>query len=200
MTRVIGLTGGIGTGKSTVSQYLAELGAVVIDADEVGHEVFQPGTEGWDDVVATFGKEVINAAGEIDRKKLGKLVFNNPEALSKLNGIVHPRAYNLVKSRLEEYRRQGVKVVVVEVILLIEAKWTDLADEVWVVVASEDSVVKRLKQQRGMSEQEILARISSQLSTEERVKHADVVINNDGDIDEVKAKVRELWERLRRKR
>ncbi len=200
MTRVIGLTGGIGTGKSTVSQYLAELGAVVIDADEVGHEVFRPGTEGWNDVVATFGKRIITATGEIDRKKLGTLVFSNPEALSKLNRIVHPRAYNLVKSRLEECRRQGVKVVVVEVILLIEAKWTDLADEVWVVVASEDNVVKRLKQQRGMSEEEILTRIRSQLSTEERVKHADVVINNDGDIDEVKAKVKELWERLRSKR
>lgn len=197
--RVIGLTGGIGTGKSTVSQYLAELGAVIIDADKVGHEVFQPGTEGWDDVVATFGKGILTATGEIDRKKLGTLVFNNAEALSKLNQIVHPRAYNLVESRLEEYRRQGVQVVVVEVILLIEAKWTDLADEVWVVVASEDNVVKRLKQ-RGMSEEEIMARIRSQLSTKERVKHADVVINNDGDIDEVKAKVKELWERLRNKR
>lgn len=200
MTRVIGLTGGIGTGKSTISQYLAGLGAVVIDADEVGHEVFQPGTEGWNDVVATFGKGILTTTGEIDRKKLGTLVFSNPEALSKLNRIVHPRAYDLVKSRLEECRRQGVKVVVVEVILLIEAKWTDLADEVWVVVASEDNVVKRLKQQRGMSEKEILARIRSQLSTEERVKHADVVINNNGDIDEMKAKVKELWERLGGKR
>ena len=193
--KVIGLTGGIGTGKSTVSQYLAELGAMVIDADKVGHEVFQHGTEGWEEVVATFGKGILTATGEINRKKLGAIVFNNPEALSKLNQIVHPRAYNLVKSRLDEYRRQGEKVVVVEVILLIEAKWTDLANEVWVVVASEDSVVKRLKQ-RGMSEAEIMARIRSQLSAEERVKHADIVINNDGDIDELKAKVKELWERL----
>lgn len=198
--KVIGLTGGIGTGKSTVSKFLAELGAVVIDADKVGHEVFRPGTEGWDDVVATFGKEVLNTAGEIDRKKLGAIVFNNPEALQKLNQIVHPRAYDLVKSRLDEYRQRGAGVVVVEVILLIEAGWTDLVDEVWVVVASEDTVVKRLKQQRGMSEEEILTRIHSQLSTEERVKHADVVINNDGDIDEVKAKVKELWGILRHKR
>ncbi len=196
MTKVIGLTGGIGSGKSTVSQFLAELGSAIIDADKVGHEAFKPNTEAWREVVATFGRQILSPSGEIDRKKLGGIVFDNPEALQKLNQIVHPRAYDIVKSRLEECRRQGVEVVVLEVILLIEAKWTNLVDEVWVVVASEDTVVKRLKQQRGMSEEEILARIRFQLSTEERVKHADVVINNDGDIDEMKAKVKDLWERL----
>ena len=194
--KVIGLTGGIGSGKTTVSQYLAELGAVIIDADKVGHEVFQPGTEGWNNVVATFGKEVINAAGEVDRKKLGAIVFNNPEDLQKLTRIVHPRAYDLAKSRIDKYRQQGVEVVVFEVIQLIEAGWTDLVDEVWVAVASEDTVVRRLKQKRGMSEEDILVRIHSQMSSEERVKHADVVINNDGDIDALKAKVKELWARL----
>jgi len=196
--KVIGLTGGIGSGKSTISQYLAELGAVVVDADKVGHEVFQPGMPAWDDVVAAFGKEVVGENGEIDRKKLGAVVFNNPEALSRLNRIVHPRAYDLVKSRLEEYRQQGVDVVVLEVILLIEAGWAHLADEIWVTVVSEDAVVKRLKQQRGLSREEVLARIHSQTPPEERAKHADVVINNDGDTGDLKAKVQELWEKISR--
>ncbi len=194
--RVIGLTGGIGSGKSTVSRYLAELGAQVIDADTVAHEVFEPGTEGWRALVNTFGEGILSPEGEIDRKKLGAIVFNDPEALSRLNGIVHPQAYQLVKSRLEEYRKQGVAVVVLEVILLVEAGWAHLADETWVTVASEDSVVKRLKQQRGLTEEEILARIRSQTPSEERVKHADVAIDNDGDPEETKKKVKELWDKI----
>ncbi|MFC1932072.1 dephospho-CoA kinase [Chloroflexota bacterium] len=196
MTKVIGLTGGIGSGKSTVSQCLAELGAVILDADKVGHEVFKPNTEAWCDVVATFGKEILTPGGEVDRKRLGEIVFSNPEALLRLNQIMHPRMYDMMKAQIEEYRRQGVDVVVIEVILLIEANWTSLVDEVWVTVASEDTVIKRLKHQRGLDEEQTLARIRSQLPSEERVKHADVVINNDGDLDEVKAKVKELWERL----
>jgi len=191
--KVIGLTGGIGSGKTTVSQYLAELGAVIIDADKVGHEALKPDTEAWREVVSAFGREVLTTTGEIDRKKLGEIVFNNPESLSRLNQIMHPRMYDMVKEQIEKYRQQGVDVVVLEVILLIEAKWTPLADEVWVTVASENTVVKRLKRQRGLSEEEILARIRSQMSSEERQKHADVVINNEGDFDELKASVEELW-------
>ena len=194
--RVIGLTGGIGSGKSTVSQYLAELGARVIDADKVAHEVFEPDTEGWRELVNAFGEGIVSSNGEIDRKKLGEIVFNDPQALSRLNGIVHPQAYKLVKSRLGEYRRQGVAVVVLEVILLIEAGWAHLADEIWVTVASEDSVVKRLEQQRGLTEEEILARIRSQTPSEERVKHADIVIDNNGDPEEMKKKVKELWDKI----
>jgi dephospho-CoA kinase len=195
--KVIGLTGGIGSGKSTVAKLLAEMGAVVMDADKVGHEVFQPGTEGWKDVVNTFGSEILTDYDEINRKKLAEIVFNNPEALSKLNQIIHPRAHDLVKSRLNDYRKQGVEVVVLEVVLLIEAKWTDLVDEVWVIIASEDKVVNRLKQQRGMSKEEILVRISSQMSNDERVKYADVVIRNDDDIDKLKLNIKELWENIK---
>jgi dephospho-CoA kinase len=195
--KVIGLTGGIGSGKSTVAKLLAEMGAVVMDADKVGHEVFQPGTEGWKDVVNTFGSEILTDYGEINRKKLAEIVFNNPEALSKLNQIIHPRAHDLVKSRLNDYRKQGVEVVVLEVVLLIEAKWTDLVDEVWVIIASEDKVVNRLKQQRGMSKEEILVRISSQMSNDERVKYADVVIRNDDDIDKLKLNIKELWKNIK---
>ncbi len=196
MTKVIGLTGGIGSGKSTVSQCLAELGAVILDADKVGHEAFKPNTEAWHEVVAAFGRQILTPNGEIDRKKLGEIVFSKPESLSRLNRIMHPRMYDMVKAQIEEYRRQGVDVVVLEAAALLEANWTSLADEVWVTVAPEAMVLERLKKQRGLEEEQTLARIHSQLSSEERIKHANVVINNDGDLDEMKTKVKELWERL----
>jgi len=196
MTKTIGLTGGIGSGKSTVSQFLAELGAVILDADKIGHEVFKPNTEAWHEVVAAFGRQILTPSGEINRKKLGELVFSQPESLLRLNQIMHPQIYNIVKAQIEEYRRQGVDVVVLESAILIEANWTSLVDEVWVTVAQEAMVLKRLKEQRGLEEEQTLARIRSQLSSEEQIKHADVVIHNNGDLDEVKAKVKELWERL----
>jgi len=194
--QVIGLTGGIGSGKSTVSQFLAELGAVIVDADKVGHEAFKPDTEAWREVVAAFGRQVLTANGDIDRKKLGEMVFGNPESLSRLNQIMHPRIYELVKAQLEEYGGQGVEVVVLEAPLLVEAGWTSLVDEVWVTIASESTVLGRIKGRTGLSERESLARIRSQLSSEERVKHADVVINTDCTLDELKARVGELWRRL----
>jgi len=194
--KVIGLTGGIGSGKSTVTQCLAELGATVIDADKVGHEAFKPNTEAWHDVVATFGKQVVSPNGEIDRKKLGEIVFSQPESLARLNQIMHPRMFEMMKLQIEGYRRQGVDVVVLEAAILIEANWIPLVDEVWVTVTPEAAVLERIKKQRGLAEEQTLARIRSQLSAEERTKHADVVINNDGDLDEVKLKVKELWERL----
>jgi len=194
--KVIGLTGGIGSGKSTVSQFLEELGAVIIDADKVGHEAFKPDTEAWREVVAAFGTEIVKPGGEIDRNKLGEIVFANPEALAQLNKIMHPRIYALVKALIEGYRRQEVKVVVLEAPLLLEAGWTSLADEVWVTVAPESTVLKRLKRKLRLSEPESLARIRSQLSSKEKIKHADVVIDTDCSLDELRAKVRELWYKL----
>jgi len=197
--KVIGLTGGIGSGKSTVSQFLAGLGAVIIDADKVGHEAFKPDTELWREVVAAFGRQILAPDGDIDRKKLGEIVFGNPEALARLNQIMHPRIYALIKAEIEEYRRQGVEVVVLEAPVLLEAgrpSLVDEVDEVWVTVAPESTVLRRLKERVGLSEPESLARIRSQLLSEERVRHADVVIDTDCDLDELKARVKELWQRL----
>ena len=196
MMKVIGVTGGIGSGKSTVSGLLAELGAVIIDADEVGHEAFKPNTEVWREVVAAFGRQIVTPEGDIDREKLGEIVFGNPESLSRLNQIMHPRMYDMVKAKLEGYRRQGVAVVVLEAPLLIEARWTSLVDKVWVTVAAESTVLSRVKEKFGFSEEEVLARIRCQLPSEERAKHADVIIDTDCGLDELKAKVRELWRRL----
>lgn len=194
--KVIGLTGGIGSGKSTVSQFLAELGAVIIDADKVGHEAFKPETEIWREVVAAFGKQIVTPDDTINREKLGTIVFGNSKARERLNQIMHPRMYDLVKAQIEEYRRQGESVVVVEAPLLLEAGWTSLVDEVWVTVASEAAVLKRLRERTGLSEAESLARLRSQLAAEKRVRHADVVIDTDCSLDELKAKVKKLWQEL----
>ena len=191
--KVIGLTGGIASGKSTVSGFLAELGAVIIDADKVGHEALKSDKDIRYAVEAAFGGEIMTAGGEIDRKKLGNIVFGDLNCLSRLNQIMHHRMYGMVKAELEEYRRRGVEVVVLEAPLLIEAGWTSLADEVWVTVAAQSTVLKRLREKPGLSEKESLARIHCQLPSEERVKHADMVIDTDCGLDELKAKVRELW-------
>ncbi len=194
--KVIGLTGGIASGKSTVSRFLAELGAVILNADEVGHEAFKPDTEIWRQVVAAFGRQIVTPDGNIDRKKLGNIVFSNAESLSRLNQIMHPRMYNMVKAQLEEHRRQGTRVIVLEAPLLLEAGWTPLVDEVWATTASESTVLKRLEERTGLSRTESLTRIRSQLSSAERVRHADVVINTDCDLDELRSRVKELWQKL----
>ena len=194
--KIIGLTGGIGSGKSTVAQFLAELGAVVTDVDRVGHEVLKRDSEVRQQIVNAFGKQVVGSDGEIDREKLGEIVFGNPEVRAKLNQIIHPPMYDMVKAQLEEYRRQGVGVVVLDAPLLIEAGWTSLVDEVWVTTAPEATVLKRLRERMGLSEQESMARINSQSPSEERVKRADIVIDTDCELDELKAKVTELWQGL----
>ncbi len=191
--KVIGLTGGIGSGKSTVSRFLAELGAVIIDADKVGHKALKSDKDIRYAVEAAFGGEIMTAGGEIDRKKLGNIVFGDLNCLSRLNQIMHHRMYSMVKAELEEYRRRGVEVVVLEAPLLIEAGWTSLADEVWVTVAAQSTVLKRLREKLGLSEKESLTRIRCQLPSEERVKRADMVIDTDCSLDELKAKVGELW-------
>jgi len=172
---------------------LAELGAVILDADRVGHEALKADTDVWREVVAAFGRQILTPGGDIDRAKLGQIVFSEPESLLRLNQIMHPRMYDMVKARLEEYRRQGVAVVVLEAPLLIEAGWTSLVDEVWVTVASESTVLRRLKERMGLSESDSLARLRSQLSSAERIKHADVIIDTDCSLDELKARVGELW-------
>jgi len=199
MMKVIGLTGGIGSGKSTVSGFLKELGAAVIDADKVGHEALKPNTEAWREAVVAFGKEILTPEGSIDRGKLGEIVFADPEALARLNQIAHPRISAMVKAQLEEHRRRGEKVVVLDAPLLLEVGRPSLADEVdevWVTIAPEATVLKRLKAKSGMSESEALARIRSQMPVSEKVKQADVVIDTDCRLDELKEKVKKLWDRL----
>ena len=193
---VIGLTGNFGTGKTTVSQILAELGAVIIDADKLGHELLQPGSPAYQEVAPAFGKDVLRADGEIDRDKLGQLVFADAAALAQLNRIMHPRIHKIAQERIEQYEKQGTTVAVLEAALLVEAGWTPLVDQVWVTVAPEAIVVERVKAQRGLSEAQILARLRSQMPLVEKTKRADVVIDSACPFADLKARVTELWNNL----
>jgi len=192
---VIGLTGGILSGKSTISGMLAEKGAVIIDADRIGHEAYKPGTGAWQELRDAFGDGILTVNGEIHRERLGEIVFADPDALVRLNRIVHPRMREMVREEIDRLKGEGVAVVVLEAPLLIEASWTDLVDEVWVAVAPEKVVVKRLKERGGLSEEQARARIRSQISTEARAKHADIIIDTDCELSEVRARVDELWGR-----
>ncbi|MBI3325684.1 MAG: dephospho-CoA kinase [Nitrospinae bacterium] len=194
---IIGLTGGIGTGKSTVTQMLAELGAAVINADTVGHQVYLPDMPAWREIVEAFGAEILNADRTVNRQALGKVVFADPEALRTLNRIVHPKMYDRMGELVAELRaRGGMPAIVVEAAILIEANWTPLVDYVWVVVASEPVVTERLAKQRNLSPDQVRARLAAQLSDEERLKQAHVVIPNDGSLAEVRAAVRRAWNQL----
>ena len=194
--KIIGLTGGIGSGKSTVAKFLAELGAVIIDADKIGHEVLESDSKSRQQVVTAFGRRILAPDGHIDRKKLGRIVFKSPESISRLNQIMHPRIYDVVKSQLEQYQKQGVDVVVVEAPLLIEAGWATLVDEVWVTIAPEAIILKRLEEQTSLTRTEVIARIRSQLPTNERGKHANMVIDTNCNLDALKAQVSKLWQQL----
>ncbi len=191
---VIGLTGGICSGKSTVADFLAGLGAVVLSADAIGHEAFEPHSQTWQRVADEFGREILTADGRIDRQRLGEIVFDNSEALARLNQIMHPGMHQVAAGRIEELKRQGVKVVVLEAPLLIEANWMDLVDEVWVAVAGEETVLRRCRQRSGLSEVQAVARLSAQTSVEEKLKHADVVIDTDVSLADLEARVKGLWE------
>jgi dephospho-CoA kinase len=194
---VIGLTGGIGAGKSTVRQMLEELGAAVIDADKVGHQIYLPDLPAWQEIVTTFGPGVLDADRTINRQALGKLVFADPEALRTLNRIVHPKMYKRIAELIAELRAHGgMKAIAVEAAVLIEANWVPLVDQVWVVVASEAVVVDRLATQRSLSPDQVHTRIASQLSNDERLKHAQVVIRNDGSMQQVQAAVHQAWDQL----
>lgn len=190
---VIGLTGGICSGKSTVADFLAKMGAVVLSADAIGHEAFEPHSQTWQRVVDEFGRGILTADGQIDRKKLGEIVFGDTEALSRLNRIMHPGMHQVAAGRIEELKRQGVKVVVLEAPLLIEANWLDLVDEVWVAVAGEDTVLRRCRQRSGLSQDQAMARVSAQTSVEEKLKHADIVIHTDVSLSDLEARVKGLW-------
>jgi dephospho-CoA kinase len=194
---VIGVTGGIGAGKSTVTQMLEELGAAVIDADKVGHQVYLPDLPAWREIVAAFGTEVLNADRTINRQALGKIVFADPEALHTLNRIVHPKMFDRMAELIAGLRaRGGMKAIVVEAAVLIEANWQPLVDQVWVVVASEAVVIERLAQQRSLSSEQVRTRIAAQLSNDERLKHAHVMISNNGSLDQVRTAVKQAWDQL----
>lgn len=191
----VGLTGGIASGKSTVSAYLRHLGAYVVDADEIAKEVTARGTDGLRAVVEAFGADLMTGDGELDRKALARRVFASESQRERLNAIVHPR----VARRLEEEealaRSHGEPAVVLDVPLLFEAGMDRMVDEVWLVAVPPEIQVSRMRSRNGYDEAEAWARVMSQLPLEEKLERADVVIWNDGPWGETERRVRDLWMR-----
>ena len=190
---VIGLTGGIGTGKSEVARLLQALGAVIINADDVGHQAYKPGSESWREVVEAFGDDIVHPNGEIDRRKLGAIVFSDPGQVARLNKIMHPRMARIVATQLEALRSQGTPVAVVEAALLFEAGWDSLVDEVWAIDSPLESVIHRLQARNGMSAEEVLQRVDSQMDRAERLERAQVTLSNDGDMAALEGWIQKLW-------
>ena len=190
----IGLTGGIGSGKSTAAKILAEFGAPIIDADKVAHTTYTPDGAAYDAVIAAFGAEIVAVDRTIDRKKLGAIVFGNPDRLNKLTSIVWPATFKSIRAQLDGLRASGEKMpVVVEAAILIEASWQPLCDEIWLVRASRPAVIDRIERQRGLKPAETEARIRAQLSDDERAKHASLVIDNDGSLDALREVLKRVW-------
>ncbi|AEF17629.1 Dephospho-CoA kinase [Thermoanaerobacterium xylanolyticum LX-11] len=197
MVKVIGLTGGIASGKSTVSSILKSLGAVIIDADVVSREIMIKGTETYNILISVFGREILRKDGEIDRRKLGNLVFADKEKLNKLNEITHPEIIKRIKDIIEEERKKGKeKAIVLDAALLIEMKLFNMVDEVWLVVVDKKTQIRRLMKRDNLSYKDALNRIKSQMSIEDKMKYADFIINNCKDFNAIKRQVELLWGRF----
>ena len=191
--RTIGLTGGIGSGKSEVSRILCDIGVKVINADEVSHEAYRLGSAGWREVVGAFGEDILRKDGTINRSKLGDLVFSDSGKLDLLNSIVHPITRMLVYNRIDNARKKHEAVTVLEAAILIEANWSDMVDEVWVVTAPEQTRLNRVHQKTGLYIEAVKAMIFNQISDAERNQKADILIDNSGNIDNLEVLVKKIW-------
>lgn len=193
-SKVIGLTGNIGVGKSTVLAMLRDLGADIIDADQVAHEVMRPGAAAYQGIVEAFGPDILTPEGLIDRARLGARVFRDAEALQRLEAIVHPAVFVRTQERLAASQ---APVVVIEAIKLLEAGLSvTLCDTVWVVTATRQQQVERLLRTRGLSRGEAELRIEAQPPPEDKIKRADVVIDNSGALEQTHAQVVAAWRAL----
>ncbi len=198
MATIIGLTGGIGSGKSTVAEMLLERGAVVVDADRTAHEIYEPGKDGFDRVVERFGADVVGEDGRIDRGKLGEKVFNDRKALEDLNGIIHPLVREEVARRVAAaFEEDEDAVLVIEAALMTETGWTGGAGELWVVITDPSIAIERLVAFRGMEAEDARLRMTAQLDNESRRRHATRVIENDGSVDDLEAAVEGAWQAFR---
>jgi dephospho-CoA kinase len=194
---LVGLTGNIATGKSTVARMLAEMGADYIDADKVAHRVMRPDQAAYDAIVEAFGQEVVSQDGTIDRGRLGALVFADREAMARLEAVVHPATVAAIDERIAE---SSADVVVVEAIKLFEAGLADRCDSVWVTVCRRDQQIRRLVEGRDLSRGEARQRVDAQRPQQDRAELADVVIDNSGSLTETREQVVEAWNELVRGR
>ena len=194
----VGLTGGLASGKSFVGRALADLGCFLIQADELGHQVIEPGGEAYEDVVALFGKDILNADNKIDRRRLAGLVFANPELLAKLNALVHPPVKARERALAAEFAREHPDgIAVTEAAILVETGSYRDYDRLIVAVCRPEQQIERAIERDGLSREEVLKRLSRQMPLEEKVKHADFIIDTSGSKENTLQQVRTVYEALR---
>lgn len=192
--RIIGLTGGIASGKSSVSKMLSYLGAAIIDADVIARDVVQPGQKVFQKIIEEFGDNILKADGTIDRKKLGYLVFNDRDKLNMLNSITHPEIIRIIEERVEAIRAEGkYDVIVIDAPLLLESGMKTMVDEVWLVFADMDTQLKRLMLRDRLDIDTARDRIMSQMPMEEKIKLSHRIIDNSKDLEHTKKQVLMLW-------
>lgn len=194
--RIIGLTGGIACGKSTVTNILLNNNIKVIDADKIAHRALEPFTSVWYKIIGRFGNDLDMQDRIIDRKKLGNIIFNNEEARNDLNDIMHPYIKKEIETLIEFVGNCNEKVVVLDIPLLIETGWQEYCDEVWVVNVSEEKQLQRLMDRNGLTEEQAKARISSQMPLSQKITYADVIIDNNGDVENTVKQVTNLCKKF----
>lgn len=192
----LGVTGGLGSGKSRVAKLFGELGAAVLDADQLSREVVAPGTPGFFAVLEAFGREYLAPDGSLDRRRLGQLVFSDPEARRRLEAIIHPEVVRTMRARAEALERSGSRVVVLEVPLLFEAGLAGEVDKVVVVDAPEEERLVRVQTRDGLLEAEVRERLAAQIPLAEKVRWADYVIDNAGPWERTRLQVERLWREI----
>lgn len=199
---IIGLTGGIGSGKSTVARMFQELGAEILDVDKIGHQTILPYTPAWKKIVALFGKEILQKDQRIDREKLGQIVFDDYRLLKKLNAITHPEIIKLVKEKINQIKSKNSKkdsdksILIIDAALIFEAKIASLMDRIIVVYVKEEEQIRRLSLRSHLSQGEILKRIRAQIPQEKKIRIADYIIDNNYSLDNTREQVRKIWAEL----
>jgi dephospho-CoA kinase len=196
---IVGLTGGIASGKSTVDAMLKDLGAYIIDTDRAAHEIVMPNQPAWYEVVDHFGSGIMLSDGSINRKVLAEIIFRNPAERLQLEKITHPYIEAQVAAGVEKAERFGHKFVVIDIPLLFEVGWQQKVDEIWVIYVNAEVQLARLKNRNQLTEQQAMDRICAQMEIEEKIKQADVVIDNTFDVENTKKQVVTEWDKLCRK-
>jgi dephospho-CoA kinase len=195
--KIIGLTGNIASGKTEVAKIFKELGAKVIDADKIAREVVEPGEAAWQEIVEEFGGNILNPDGSINRKKLGEIIFNDDKKREQLNQITHPRIMTKLKETIDNYKKENVKLVIIEAALIVErGGLLKVIDELIVVSTDPEAQVERIMTRDGLRRDEALSRMESQMPISEKTKHAAYIIDNSGSLGETRKQVEEVWEKI----
>lgn len=199
MALIIGLTGGIVSGKSTVARMFKDLGAKIVDADKLGHKVILPQGAAWKRIIKIFGKDILQKDQTINREKLGKIVFANQNLLKKLNKITHPEIIKLIKKEIslaKDNSKEEKKILIIDAALIYETKIDRLMDKIIVVYLDEEEQLKRLIKRNNLSEKEALQKIKSQIPLKEKIEIADYVIDNSNSLDKTREQVEKIWQNL----